>query len=204
MLTKPQVDALVRFHNDLLYWNEKVNLVSRQDLDRLWDRHILHSLLLLKYADIKQKARVLDVGTGGGLPGVPIKIARPDIRMTLVDSVKKKYTMAAMFAEHTGLKDISAVCSRVEDLAGDQHYRGSFDVIISRAVAPISELVGWSRQLLKPNGFWALLKGGDLTEEIEEATKEHQGLKVKETLIEGMSLSQFTADSKKVITCRFS
>lgn len=204
MLTKPQIDALTRFHNDLQYWNEKVNLVSRNDIEHLWVRHIIHSLLLLKYIDFKQKARVLDVGTGGGLPGVPLKIARPDLRVVLVDSIKKKLKMAAMFAEHTGLKDITAVSARAEDLGKVPHYRGSFDVIVSRAVAPIVDIVSWTQPLIAKHGTWALLKGGDLTKEVEEACSAFPGLVVEVKLIDAFGLRQFAADEKKVVTCRFS
>ena len=85
VLEKEQVDALKRYHDELIYWNAKVNMISRKDEDNVWDRHILHSLAILKYVTIRPKARVLDVGTGGGLPGIPIKIARPDLKMLLVD-----------------------------------------------------------------------------------------------------------------------
>lgn len=204
VVSKEQMDSLKRYHNDLRYWNEKVNMVSRQDVDHLWERHIIHSLMLLKYAELKQRARILDIGTGGGLPGIPIKIVRPDIKLTMVDSISKKMKMTSMFAEHTGLKDITCLTTRVEDLCNDAHYRGHFDVIISRAVARIGVLVEWSRPLLTTKGFYAFLKGGDLTEEIAEAKEQHPGLQIDETPIMCFGLPQFTTDEKKVITCRFS
>ncbi|MBK6760935.1 MAG: class I SAM-dependent methyltransferase [Ignavibacteria bacterium] len=101
VIDKAQVDALKRYHDELLYWNKKVNMISRKDEENVWERHILHSLTLMKYVTFPQKARVLDVGTGGGLPGLPIKIARPDLKMLLVDSIRKKTSMTDMFAQHT-------------------------------------------------------------------------------------------------------
>jgi 16S rRNA (guanine527-N7)-methyltransferase len=204
VLTKDQIDTLTRFHNDMLYWNEKVNMVSRPDMAHFWERHIIHSLMLLKYVDFKQKARVLDIGTGGGLPGLPVKIARPDLKMTLVDSIAKKMKMTSMFAEHTGLKDIVCLTARVEELIAKPNYQRHFDVIISRAVARIGVLVEWSRPLLAPNGSYAFLKGGDLTEEIAEARTQHPGLVVTETPISCFGIPSFTTDEKKIITCRFS
>lgn len=195
------MDSLQRYHNDLAYWNERVNMVSRKDIAQLWERHIIHSLLLLKYVVIPDKARVLDLGTGGGLPGIPLKIARPDIKITLVDSTTKKVNMVKMFGEHTGLKDINAVSARVEDLCVLPKYKGSFDVIVSRAVAPIAQLVAWSLPLVAREGFYAFLKGGDLTDEIKEAKQQFPNMSFTETSITAFGLPMFTTDEKKVIVC---
>jgi len=203
-LDRQHMEILERYHNDLRYWNEKVNMVSRKDIDQLWERHILHSLMLLKYAEFKPKARVLDIGTGGGLPGIPLKIARPDLRVTLVDSIAKKMKLVEMFAKHTEFKDLIPVTARVETLCDDPHYRGQFDVIVSRAVARTSQLISWSRPLLAPSGFYALLKGGDLQDELEEARQDHPDAEIIETPILAVGLPWFTTDAKKVITCRFS
>ncbi len=203
-MTKKQMDSLERLHNDLLYWNDQVNMISRKDIAHLWERHIVHSLMLLKYVDFKQKARVLDIGTGGGLPGIPIKIARPDLRVVLIDSISKKVKMARMFAEHTGQKNITVESGRVEDLAEKAHYAGSFDVITSRAVARIERLITWSRPLLAKDGVYALLKGGDLDEEIAEAREAFPDVKIEEISIKAFGMPGFTKDEKKVITCRFS
>ena len=200
-LSKGQMDSLERYHNELRYWNERVNMISRKDMDNIWDRHIIHSLCLLKYATFKPKARVLDFGTGGGLPGIPLKIARPDIHMTLVDSIGKKMKMTEMFAQHTGLKDLDAVTSRVEELSADSHYRGAFDVVVSRAVAPIAKIVRWSRALLNETGQFAFLKGGDLDDEVTIAQEVFPDLKVSVKPIEIFGLPQFKEDDKKVVVC---
>ncbi|MFM8771288.1 MAG: 16S rRNA (guanine(527)-N(7))-methyltransferase RsmG [Candidatus Kapaibacterium sp.] len=204
IIDKAQVDALQRYHDELIYWNAKVNMISRKDEQNVWDRHILHSLTILKYVSIKQKARVLDVGTGGGLPGIPIKIARPDLKMLLVDSIRKKATMTAMFAQHTMLKDIDVRAARAEDLAAESHYKGSFDVVISRAVARTATLLDWVRPLIKPSAVCAFLKGGDLDEEITEARALHKGVRIEVIPLEIFGVPSFTQDEKKVVVCRFS
>lgn len=200
-LEREQMETLERYHNDLRYWNERVNMVSRKDVDRLWERHILHSLMLLKYVSLKPKARVLDVGTGGGLPGLPIKIARPDILITLVDSIAKKATMVEMFAQHTFLKDITVMSRRVETLADQQHYRRSFDVIVSRAVAPTMQLLQWTENLLADGGTCAFLKGGDLAAELDEARAAFPGWTITEQPMSALGLPWLTEDEKKVVLC---
>jgi 16S rRNA (guanine527-N7)-methyltransferase len=202
MLDKDQIDALERYHNELMYWNQRVNMISRKDENNIWDRHILHSLMILKHVKIPQKARVLDVGTGGGLPGIPVKIARPDIKLLMVDSIKKKVSMTSMFAQHTDLKDVSAICARVEDLVNDQHYRSGFDVIISRAVAKTALLITWVRPLMKPSTVCAFLKGGDLSEEIAEARAQHPDVVFEEHNLDVFGVPWFQEDQKKVVVCR--
>lgn len=199
VLDKDQVDAMQRYHDELLYWNSKVNLISRKDENQIWGKHILHCLSILRYAKLPKKARVLDLGTGGGLPGIPLKIARPDLRMVLCDSVRKKMTMTAMFADHTGMKNIDAVTSRVEDLADQPHYRAGFDVIVSRAVAETMQLMEWVRPLVAPGGFCVFLKGGDLTAELSNARKTFPGVEIREIPIDLFGAPWFKADDKKIV-----
>ena len=195
---------LTRYHDELKYWNERVNMISRKDVDRLWEKHILHSLMLLKYFTFKQKARVLDVGTGGGLPGIPLKIARQDLKLTLVDSIAKKIKMVSMFAQHTGLKDIDAVCMRTEAMSELPKYRRSFDVVVSRAVGKLTDIILHTQSLLNDQGAWVFLKGGDLTIEIQELEMAFPRIEVEVINIEAVGIPSFKLDEKKVITCRFS
>ena len=203
MVDLPELERLERFHDELRYWNARVNLISRKDEHNIWERHILHSLALLKYVRFPERARVLDVGTGGGLPGIPIKCVRTDLKLTMVDSIAKKVKATHMFAQHTGLKDVRAMTARVEDLAADAHYRAAFDVIVSRAVARIDVLMSWIRPLLKPGATCAFLKGGDLTEEIAEATAHHPGLVVQVVDIDLFGVPSFKNDQKKIVLCRY-
>jgi 16S rRNA (guanine527-N7)-methyltransferase len=190
-----------RFHDELITWNQRINLISRQDLDNIYERHILHSLTILKYATIAPKARCVDVGTGGGFPGIPLKIALPEIRMLLVDSIAKKLKTAGMFAQHTGLRNFEAKTLRAETLADTKEYRAAFDVVTARAVAPLAQLVSWVEPLLKPQSQMLFLKGGNLTEEITEAQKKYPHLSVTEHLLEMNGVAWFKEQEKKLLIC---
>lgn len=203
ILDQEQIELFKRYHNELKYWNEKVNMVSRKDTDNILERHILHSLSLVKYVNFPQKAKVLDIGTGGGLPGLPVKIALPAIRITMVDSIKKKAKMTKMFADHTGLNNINVFGDRVEELNNEPVFHHKFDFIIARAVARTEKLITWSRAYLKKSGKFCFLKGGDLSEEIKEAKEKYRNLKVKEIDIDFIGFDWFKKEEKKLITCSF-
>ncbi|MGE5479549.1 MAG: 16S rRNA (guanine(527)-N(7))-methyltransferase RsmG [Chloroflexota bacterium] len=204
VLDKDQLDMVERFYNEFLHWNEKVNLISRKDEQHLLERHILHSMTPAKYLDIKEKARCLDVGTGGGFPGIPLKIALPTIHMLLCDSIGKKIKITDMLAKHTGLRNIEAINARVEELPSiSPSYVSAFDYIFSRAVAKIAVVVALSKKSLKPGGKIVFLKGGDLTAEKEEATTMFKNLKIEEIKIEMLGYDWFTRDKKKIVVCEF-
>lgn len=200
---REQMRQFERFHDELLIWNKRINLVSRQDLDNIYERHILHSLAILKYATIPPRARCMDVGTGGGFPGIPLKIALPEISMLLVDSIGKKIKTTGMLAKHTGLRKLEAVQARAETLADEPRYRKAFDVITARAVAPLVQLVSWVEMLVKPGGRILCLKGGDLSAEIDEAVKKFPKLKVEQHQIVMLGVSWFEEQEKKVLVCTF-
>lgn len=149
-------------------WNAKINVISRQDIENLEERHILHSLAVAKAMTFKPGARLLDLGTGGGFPGVPLAILFPDVEFLLVDGTGKKIRVVQEVAAAVGLQNLTARHSRVEDLK----MNGQFDFVLSRGVATLDQLLRWSQPLLKrkhqhayPNGVVAL-KGGDLHTEI--------------------------------------
>jgi 16S rRNA (guanine527-N7)-methyltransferase len=147
-------------------WNEKINVVSRKDIENIYEKHILHSLAIAKFADFGAGTDVLDIGTGGGFPGIPLAIMFPEVNFHLVDSIGKKIKVVQGVAAELGLTNVVAEQSRVEDL--DKKY----DFIVSRAVAAIDMLHGWTSKKFNEeptceiaNGY-ILLKGGDLTEEL--------------------------------------
>ncbi len=203
ILDKEQLRSLERFKDELIYWNEKVNLISRKDIDNIMDRHILHSLLILKYIEFNQRDKCIAVCTGGVLPGVLLKIARPDLHMLLVDSIKKKLKIADMLGHHTGLKNIRGVVARVEDLSENKEFAGNFDFVISRAVGKTADLISWSKSLLKKNGQFVFLKGGDLKEEIAAAKQKFPKLVIKESPLTAFGLDFFEKEEKKILICRF-
>jgi len=152
-------------------WNEKINVISRKDIDNLYLNHVLHSLGIAKVISFKPGAEILDVGTGGGFPGVPLAILFPESNFHLVDSIGKKITVVKAVAEGLGLKNVKAQQVRVEEMKGD------YDFIVSRAVARMQEFYGWVRNKSKKESLHNLdngilyLKGGDLDEELEELKK---------------------------------
>lgn len=152
-------------------WNARINVVSRKDFDQLYERHVLHSLALAKVWTPDAGARVMDVGTGGGFPGIPLAIMFPDTRFTLVDSIGKKTTVAKAVAEGLGLQNVTVVNGRAESVPG------RFDYVVSRAVAEMNTLMRWSWGKIErsqkgslPNGILCL-KGGDLAEELAATGK---------------------------------
>lgn len=198
----PQIRQFERYLKELLYWNDKVNLISRTDTANIFERHFLHSLTPLKYTDFPQKARVLDIGTGGGFPGLPLAIVRPDMHVLLTDSINKKLKITEMFAQHTGLRHVTARTIRVEDLAKEKSYIGSFDIITARAVASMGTLIEWTHKLLKPNGKYVFLKGGDLTKEIDDAKEAFPTLQVEEFPLVILGADWFEQEKKKLFVCR--
>lgn len=150
-------------------WNNKINLISRKDTERFYERHVLHSLGIAKVLDFLPGSKILDIGTGGGFPGLPLAILYPDSQFILVDSIKKKIMAVNAIIEELNIKNAIGVQSRAE------HINGSFDFIISRAVARLNRFIPWihdnisakSRNKIK-NGI-LYLKGGELDNEIVEA-----------------------------------
>lgn len=163
-------------------WNARINLVSRADAANIWTAHVLHSLSLLFVLDIPAGSTVLDLGTGGGFPGVPLTIVRPDLVMVHIDSIAKKTAALREMIGKLGLPS-EVVTARAEEFGRDPRRRMKFDLVLARAVAPLADLVRWSRPLLKlpapapagalrdPRALPALvaMKGGDLAAEIAAA-----------------------------------
>ena len=175
------MDVLLKYFSDLtqtqqqqfellgpLYtdWNAKINVISRKDIENLYEHHVLHSLAITKLIRFKEGTNIIDVGTGGGLPGIPLAIMCPDVEFCLVDSVKKKIMVAQDVARAIGLKNCTFINDRVENIHGKYYF------IVSRAAMPMGDLIKFTRNLCKreghngmPNGY-ICLKGGDLREEL--------------------------------------
>lgn len=170
-IQREQFSSLFSLYKD---WNEKINLISRKDIDNLYVKHVLHSLGIAKFTSFKSGASVLDVGTGGGFPGIPLAILFPETQFHLVDSIGKKITVVKNVAEKIGLANIRAEQIRAEQI------KGEYDFIVSRAVARLKEFYGWVHRKVKKDSRHTLyngilyLKGGDLEEELSELKKPHQ------------------------------
>ena len=199
VLDVEQLEQFKRYEKELLYWNEKINLISRQDEQNILEKHFLHCLAILKYVEFPKKARCLDIGTGAGFPGLPLKIALPEIYMTLSDSIRKKLKTTEMFAKHTGLRNIECKLGRIEDLHKDKKYNQYFDIICSRAVAQTVKLIDWSLLLLKNTGKFVFLKGGDLENEVNDAKKKYPQLNFTVMEIDMLGCDWLKNEEKKII-----
>lgn len=168
---KEQFQKLEALYQD---WNAKINVISRKDIDELYTKHVLHSLAIAKIQKFEPGTYVLDVGTGGGFPGIPLAILFPETRFYLIDVIAKKIKVVQAVAEALQLKNVKAEQMRAENVKGD------YDFIISRAVTNMPDFVGWVKGKTKkqnkhdlPNGI-LYLKGGDLTEELKDFPKATQ------------------------------
>jgi len=166
-LSPQQIEQLKQL--DPLYreWNAKINVISRKDIDNLYERHVLHSMVIKKFINFLPGTQVLDLGTGGGFPGIPLAILFPKVHFTLIDGTRKKITVVQEVSKSVGLQNITARQIRAEEI------KQRFDFVVTRAVATLDKLMGWSNRLIKtkennaiPNGLIAL-KGGNIQSEIK-------------------------------------
>lgn len=168
--TEKQIEQFSSLEALYKEWNSKINVISRKDIDSLYLKHVLHSLSIAAVIDFVPGTQIIDVGTGGGFPGVPLAIFFPEVEFHLVDSIGKKLTIIKAIADAIGLTNITTQHIRAEEIKGRQ-----FDFAVSRAVAPIKDLMRWVHPLIKKTGKNPLLngliclKGGDLSQEISES-----------------------------------
>lgn len=165
-LNPNQIEQFSALEDCYRYWNEQINVVSRKDIDALYERHVLHSLGIAKVISFSPEARILDVGTGGGFPGIPLAILFPKTEFVLVDSIGKKIKVVNEIAQSIGVNNVTAYHQRAEST------RGKFDFVVTRAVTKMKGLVAWTHSKIDPvsrhsigNGIIAL-KGGDLNDEL--------------------------------------
>jgi 16S rRNA (guanine527-N7)-methyltransferase len=160
-----QLSALEDLYRE---WNEKINVISRKDIENFKEHHVLHSLSIAKIIDFLPNARVLDVGTGGGFPGIPLAILFPKTRFHLVDSIGKKIKVVEAVRDALGLKNVIAEQIRAEEL------KGQYDFVVSRAVTTLPEFYGWVRNKISPQNRHKLkngiiyIKGGDVESELKD------------------------------------
>ncbi|MFW6370158.1 MAG: 16S rRNA (guanine(527)-N(7))-methyltransferase RsmG [Bacteroidota bacterium] len=166
-LTQEQKDRFFYLGELYPFWNNKINVISRKDMDNLYVHHILHSLAIAKFIQFKPGSRILDVGTGGGFPGIPLAICFPEVHFTLVDSIGKKIKVVQEVATSCNLTNVRALHERAEKVPG------AYDFVVSRAVTELSGFIPWVRKKIAKDNKHAVrngilyLKGGDISKEIE-------------------------------------
>ncbi|SFB14606.1 16S rRNA m(7)G-527 methyltransferase [Flavobacterium swingsii] len=170
-LTDTQISQFEKLEALYQDWNAKINVISRKDIDELYTKHVLHSLAIAKIQKFEPGTYILDVGTGGGFPGIPLAILFPETRFYLIDVILKKIKVVQAVAEALELKNVKAEQIRAENVKGD------FDFIVSRAVTNMPDFVSWIKDKIKKTNKHELkngilyLKGGDLTEELQDFPK---------------------------------
>ena len=169
-LSDLQIDKLVRYYELLVEWNEKINLTAIKDDEGIAVKHFIDSLMLLKYVEIPENSKIIDVGTGAGFPGLVIAAARSDVNVTLLDSTGKKLKVVADIAEKMGLKNYDILNVRAEEAGQKKEYREQYDFATARAVAELRVLSEYCLPFVKKDGFFISMKGALADREIEDST----------------------------------
>jgi 16S rRNA (guanine527-N7)-methyltransferase len=165
-LTKQQIDIFEHLYDSYKYWNEKINVISRKDFHNFYKHHVLHSMAIAKFTDFKEETQILDVGTGGGFPGLPLAILFPSCQFVLADSIRKKLKVINAIKEDFKLDNVSTMHTRIEK------YHEKFDFVMSRAVTKFPLFVKWTSKNITSDNKNKLingiiyLKGGDMENEI--------------------------------------
>ena len=186
-LTTTQLQQLEQLLPLYKEWNEKINVISRKDIDNFYVHHVLHSLSIATFFEFKKDETILDIGTGGGFPGIPLAIFFPETKFTLTDSIAKKITVVNAVKDVLQLQNVTTKIARAESISE------KFDYIVTRAVAPMNDLLFWSKN--KHAKKIIALKGGDLTEELKPIKKNIRIIELKETFNEEFF------ETKKIVVC---
>ncbi len=185
-ISKKEIDLLYRYMNLLLDWNNKINLTAITKEEDIILKHFIDSISINEY--LKEKNKIMDIGTGAGFPGIPLKIINPNMEFILVDSLNKRINFLEEVAKELCLEKMQLIHSRVEDLAKNMNYREKADVIVSRAVANLRVLVEYMLPFVKKEGICICMKGPNIEEEIEEGKKAIEILGGKIEKIENLLL----------------
>ncbi len=193
-LEKEQIDNFILYKELLEEWNQKINITTITDSFEIDIKHFVDSITPLTTEFFKENIKLIDIGTGGGFPGLPIKIMREDIEVVLVDSTKKKVNFLADVIDKLGLEKIQAIHGRAEEMGRNTDYREKFDIAISRAVAQLNTLCEYCLPFVKVGGYFIAMKGPDVKEEVEEASNSIKllGGKLIDTKVIKLPLSDIT------------
>lgn len=170
-LSGQQVEQFIKFYELLVEWNKVMNLTGITEYEEVISKHFLDSLLLVKAYDMKRAERIIDVGTGAGFPGIPLKIVFPEKRLVLLDSLGKRIKFLDQVVDNLGLQQIELIHGRAEDYAKKEEYREQFDLAVSRAVANLASLSEYCIPFVKLGGAFVPYKSGSIEEELKQSEK---------------------------------
>ena len=170
-VTERQTEQFLAYYDLLIEWNKVMNLTAITEFEEVMSKHFVDSCALGKAVELDGKKRLLDVGTGAGFPGIPLKIIYPELEVVLLDSLNKRVKFLNEVIERLGLTGITAIHGRAEDIAKQKEYRGSFDLVVSRAVANLSSLSEYCLPFVKTGGAFISYKSGEVDEEATQAKR---------------------------------
>lgn len=212
-LSSEQAESFEKYRRLLISWNRRINLISRRDEDNFYSNHALNCISFLFTRKLKQDAWILDLGTGGGLPGIPLKILYPDLNLTMLDSVAKKTEAISAIVREAAMREVRVVTGRAEELAKTREFQGNFDYVITRAAGKLDEVVKWSRGFLKEfksygdgkisTGMLMALKGGKFEDELRlsRRLKFIESVEVNEIIFSGMD--ELENKEKKLVLVKY-
>jgi 16S rRNA (guanine527-N7)-methyltransferase len=219
-LQRTQFDLYVELLTD---WNRRINLISRRDEENIWLSHIFHSLTPLLLLEFPERLKVLDLGTGGGLPGIPLAILHGNMAISLLDSIRKKTVALQEIVAELGLPEAQVLLGRAEGVAKEPHFSADYDMVVARAVAPLSDLVKWGGPFLRPKGggvtkrrtptmagksefrfpYLLALKGGDLESELQAVRLQEPSRAITEINLVFPGSEQVDLADKKILIVEF-
>jgi 16S rRNA (guanine527-N7)-methyltransferase len=173
-LSESQLEQLAHYAELLEEWNQRINLISRKDMSNLLTHHLIPSLAPAAFIPLPDTAWVADIGSGGGLPAIPLKIVQPQWQLLMVESIRKKSAFLQEVVRQLTLTESAVLNTRVEEMAKLNDFQARFDIVTARAVAAIPKLIKWGAPLLKPEGFWLLWKGASDIPEMTQTAQKYQ------------------------------
>ncbi len=181
-------NKFIKYRDLLKEWNQKINITSIEDDEEIYVKHFLDSVLLLNSGTLNEKKSIIDVGTGGGFPGYPLKIVNDNYKVTLLDSLRKRIDFLAEVAKDLGLESVELIHGRAEDFGQNKNYREKFDICVSRAVAPLNVLCEYCLPFVKVGGYFAAYKSENISSEISSSENAIKKLGGKVSEIREISL----------------